>query len=94
VEQFWSRIRSHQTALVTPDEIKDPDDLAISASLNGEVVQQPSTKDMIFPVAELVARLSAIRLRARSRSRSAFAALRVPATAFSGWSSARLGPRR
>ncbi|HUQ56221.1 fumarylacetoacetate hydrolase family protein [Lentzea sp.] len=47
-------------ALVTPDEVGNPDDLEISTILNGEVVQQASTADMIFPVTELVARLSAI----------------------------------
>jgi 2-keto-4-pentenoate hydratase/2-oxohepta-3-ene-1,7-dioic acid hydratase in catechol pathway len=47
-------------ALVTPDEVEDPDDLSISATLNGEVVQRAATAEMIFPVPELVARLSAI----------------------------------
>ncbi len=47
-------------ALVTLDEIGDPDDLEISTSLNGDIVQRSSTKEMIFPVADLVARLSAI----------------------------------
>ncbi|MFJ5989253.1 fumarylacetoacetate hydrolase family protein [Lentzea sp. NPDC092896] len=47
-------------ALVTVDEVQDRDDLAISATLNGKVVQRASTKDMIFSVADLVARLSAI----------------------------------
>jgi 2-keto-4-pentenoate hydratase/2-oxohepta-3-ene-1,7-dioic acid hydratase in catechol pathway len=46
--------------LVTPDEFADPDDLEISGLLNGEVVQHDRTKSMIFPVAELVARLSAV----------------------------------
>jgi 2-keto-4-pentenoate hydratase/2-oxohepta-3-ene-1,7-dioic acid hydratase in catechol pathway len=46
--------------LVTPDEFTDPDDLELSAVLNGTVVQQARTKDMIFPVPELIARISAI----------------------------------
>ncbi|WP_460062452.1 fumarylacetoacetate hydrolase family protein [Streptomyces sp. YKOK-I1] len=46
--------------LVTPDEFDDPDDLEITALLNGEVVQHDRTKSMIFPVPELVARLSAV----------------------------------
>jgi 2-keto-4-pentenoate hydratase/2-oxohepta-3-ene-1,7-dioic acid hydratase in catechol pathway len=44
--------------VVTPDELADPDDLAISCSLDGEVLQDGRTSDLIFPVAELVSRLS------------------------------------
>ncbi|MGW1719140.1 fumarylacetoacetate hydrolase family protein [Streptomyces sp. NPDC002156] len=47
-------------ALVTPDEFDDPDDLEITGLLNGETVQQDRTKSMIFPVPELIARLSAV----------------------------------
>ncbi|OIJ64954.1 fumarylacetoacetate hydrolase family protein [Streptomyces mangrovisoli] len=46
--------------LVTPDELGDPDDLEITGLLNGDVVQHDRTKSMIFPVPELVARLSAV----------------------------------
>jgi len=46
--------------LVTPDELDDPDDLAVTTLLNGEVMQQDRTKSMIFPVPDLIARLSAI----------------------------------
>ena len=46
--------------LVTPDELDDPDDLAIECRLNGEQVQHARTSDMIFPVAEIIARLSAV----------------------------------
>jgi 2,4-didehydro-3-deoxy-L-rhamnonate hydrolase len=46
--------------LVTPDELDDPDDLALGCTLNGEVVQQGRTRDMVFPVPELIAHLSAI----------------------------------
>ncbi|WP_181801203.1 fumarylacetoacetate hydrolase family protein [Streptomyces shenzhenensis] len=46
--------------LVTPDELDDPDDLEIAALLNGETVQHDRTKSMIFPVPELIARLSAV----------------------------------
>lgn len=45
---------------VTPDELPDRDDLAFEATLDGEVVQQGRTSEMIFPVDDLVARLSAI----------------------------------
>jgi len=44
--------------LVTPDEAGDPADLPIRLTLNGEVMQESSTSDLIFPVAELVSRLS------------------------------------
>ena len=44
--------------IVTPDEFANKDDLAISCSLNGEVLQDGRTSDLIFPVAELVSRLS------------------------------------
>jgi 2,4-didehydro-3-deoxy-L-rhamnonate hydrolase len=46
--------------LVTPDELGDPDDLALGCTLNGEQVQQGRTRDMLFPVPELIARLSAV----------------------------------
>jgi 2-keto-4-pentenoate hydratase/2-oxohepta-3-ene-1,7-dioic acid hydratase in catechol pathway len=46
--------------LVTPDELADPDDLELGCSLNGEVVQHGRTRDMLFPVPELIARLSAV----------------------------------
>jgi len=46
--------------LVTPDEFSDPDDLALACSLDGEVLQDGRTKDLIFSVPELVARLSAV----------------------------------
>jgi 2,4-didehydro-3-deoxy-L-rhamnonate hydrolase len=47
-------------SLVTSDELPDPDDLAIACSLNGEVVQQSRTSDMVFSVPRLVAELSGI----------------------------------
>ena len=40
--------------LVTPDELDDPNDLAIRCVLDGEEVQSSRTSDLIFPVAELV----------------------------------------
>ncbi|MER6495922.1 MULTISPECIES: fumarylacetoacetate hydrolase family protein [Streptomyces] len=46
--------------VVTPDEFDDPDDLEITGLLNGEAVQHDRTKSMIFPVPELVARLSSV----------------------------------
>jgi 2-keto-4-pentenoate hydratase/2-oxohepta-3-ene-1,7-dioic acid hydratase in catechol pathway len=47
-------------ALVTPDEFADPGDLEITTELNGTVVQRARTKDMVFGVGELVARLSEV----------------------------------
>ncbi len=42
-------------ALVTRDEIQDPQDLAIRTTVSGEVLQSGRTKEMLFPVAEIVA---------------------------------------
>ncbi|MCB5275401.1 Ureidoglycolate lyase [Arthrobacter sp. SO5] len=47
-------------ALVSPDEFKDPDDIALSCSINGRLVQSSTTADMIFPVGEIIAYLSSI----------------------------------
>ena len=47
-------------SLVTPDELANPDDLAIECRINGEVVQQSRTSDMIFSVPRLIAELSGI----------------------------------
>lgn len=44
--------------VVTPDELPDKDDLAISCALDGEVLQDGRTSDLIFSVPELVSRLS------------------------------------
>ncbi|MFC2968138.1 fumarylacetoacetate hydrolase family protein [Acidimangrovimonas pyrenivorans] len=44
--------------LVTPDEVGDPQDLALSLRLNGEVMQQGRTDKMIFPVAHIISYLS------------------------------------
>ncbi|WP_241385600.1 fumarylacetoacetate hydrolase family protein [Rhodococcus sp. CH91] len=44
--------------LVTPDEFADPDDLELGCAIDGEEVQKGRTRDMIFPVPELVAALS------------------------------------
>lgn len=47
-------------AIVTLDEIAHPDDLELVCTIDGEVVQQSRTSQMIFPVPELVSRLSEI----------------------------------
>ena len=46
--------------VVTLDEVPDPDDLAIECSIDGETVQAARTTDMVFPVPQLVARLSRV----------------------------------
>ena len=57
----WVRAKSLDTfcpigpVLVTADEIPDPQTLAISCSVNGEVLQQASTADMFFRIRELIA---------------------------------------
>ncbi len=44
--------------LVTADEVPDPQTLRVTLSLNGEVVQDSNTDDMIFSVAEIVSYMS------------------------------------
>lgn len=46
--------------VVTPDELADPDDLALGCSLDGEVVQDARTSDLIFSIPNLVAELSSV----------------------------------
>ncbi|MUZ75345.1 5-carboxymethyl-2-hydroxymuconate isomerase [Agrobacterium vitis] len=46
-------------ALVTPDEIEDYTQLSITGRLNGQVVQQATLADLIFPIPALIAYLSA-----------------------------------
>jgi 2-keto-4-pentenoate hydratase/2-oxohepta-3-ene-1,7-dioic acid hydratase in catechol pathway len=44
--------------LVTADDVRDPQQLAIRTWLNGELRQNSNTDDMIFPVAEIVSYIS------------------------------------
>jgi 2,4-didehydro-3-deoxy-L-rhamnonate hydrolase len=46
--------------LVTPDEVADPDDLALGCRVDGETVQQARTSDLIFGVGSLLAQLSSV----------------------------------
>lgn len=46
--------------LVTPDELADPADLAISCEIDGETMQESRTSRMIYDIPELIARLSAV----------------------------------
>jgi len=60
----WVRGKSFDTfcpfgpCLVTPDEITDPQALALTTHVNGEARQESNTSDMIFPVARLIAEIS------------------------------------
>ena len=60
----WARGKSFDSFcplgpyLVTPDEIPDPDNLRIRTILNGNIMQDSSTADMIFDVAAIVSDLS------------------------------------
>jgi len=60
----WVRGKSFDTfcplgpALVTPDEIPDPQRLRLSCAVNGRTMQDDTTANMIFPVTELIAYLS------------------------------------
>jgi len=60
----WVRSKSFDTfcplgpELVTTEEIPDPQHLRLQCFLNGMVMQDGSTADMIFPVAELIEYLS------------------------------------
>ena len=57
----WTRGKSPDTfcpvgpRLVPRDEVGDPQQLAIRAVLNGEAMQESSTANMVFGVAELIA---------------------------------------
>ena len=61
----WCRGKTFATfcplgpCLVTADEIPDPNSLAIKTTLNGEVMQDWNTNDMIFNVPRLIEYLSA-----------------------------------
>ena len=60
----WFLSKSHDTfgplgpCLVTADEIKNPHALQLTTTVNGEIKQQISTSEMLFPVPKLIAYLS------------------------------------
>jgi 2-keto-4-pentenoate hydratase/2-oxohepta-3-ene-1,7-dioic acid hydratase in catechol pathway len=60
----WVRAKSFDTfcplgpELVTADELQDPQNLRLTCELNGQLMQDGNTGDMIFPVAELISFLS------------------------------------
>lgn len=63
-ESQWVRAKAQDTfcplgdAIVTKDEIADPHNLRLRTEVNGEIVQNASTADMIFKVPYLVSYLS------------------------------------
>jgi 2-keto-4-pentenoate hydratase/2-oxohepta-3-ene-1,7-dioic acid hydratase in catechol pathway len=46
-------------ALVTLDELADPDDLALDCALNGTMMQSSRTSEMVFSVPSIIAQISA-----------------------------------
>lgn len=60
----WARGKSYDTFapcgpyLVTADEINDPQNLSISCKVNGKVLQDSNTNEMIFNIKEVVSYLS------------------------------------
>jgi 2-keto-4-pentenoate hydratase/2-oxohepta-3-ene-1,7-dioic acid hydratase in catechol pathway len=46
--------------ITTVDALDDPDDLELTCTINGEVMQAGRTRDLIFSVPELIAKISAI----------------------------------
>jgi len=60
----WVRGKSFDTfcplgpEIITSDELKDPDNLNISCTLNGTMMQESNTSDLIFSVAQLIEFLS------------------------------------
>ena len=46
--------------IVTPDELDNPDDLALGCSVNGEKMQDARTSDLVFGVPDLIVELSAV----------------------------------
>lgn len=63
-ESQWFRAKSYDGFcpvgpwLVTPDELDDPQELALTLKVNGEVRQQSNTSDMIHGIAELISFIS------------------------------------
>jgi 2-keto-4-pentenoate hydratase/2-oxohepta-3-ene-1,7-dioic acid hydratase in catechol pathway len=62
----WSLGKSFPTfcpmgpAIVTADEIADPHELGISLSINGEVLQNSNTRELIFKIPDLIEYISSI----------------------------------
>ena len=54
------RVSSSRRVELAARELADPDDLELACFLDDEVLQKGRTRDMVFSVPELVARLSAV----------------------------------
>jgi 2-keto-4-pentenoate hydratase/2-oxohepta-3-ene-1,7-dioic acid hydratase in catechol pathway len=60
----WTKGKSADTLkplgpwLVTTDEVGDPNNLDISLRINGQIMQQSNTSDMMYSIAELVSIIS------------------------------------
>jgi 2-keto-4-pentenoate hydratase/2-oxohepta-3-ene-1,7-dioic acid hydratase in catechol pathway len=60
----WCRGKTFDTfcplgpALVTPTGLKNPNDLAIRTRVNGVIMQESNTRDMIFPIDQIIEFLS------------------------------------
>ncbi|MBU0972035.1 MAG: fumarylacetoacetate hydrolase family protein [Proteobacteria bacterium] len=60
----WVKGKSFDTfcpmgpAMVTPDEVGNPQDLSVECILNGKILQKGHTSDMIFSVARIISFLS------------------------------------
>jgi 2-keto-4-pentenoate hydratase/2-oxohepta-3-ene-1,7-dioic acid hydratase in catechol pathway len=60
----WVRGKSFDTfcpmgpAITTADEVPDPQNLSVRATLNGELLQDGNTRDMIFNIATLISYIS------------------------------------
>ncbi len=63
-EAQWSRCKSFDgftptgPVVVTADEIADPQDLWLTTNLDGHILQDASTNEMVRPVADIIAYLS------------------------------------
>ena len=51
--------KPHGPVLATPDEFADPNDIALTTYVNGEVRQSGRTSDMVFDIASVVEVVSA-----------------------------------
>lgn len=62
----WSLAKSFPTfcpmgpAIVTADEIADPHELGISLSIDGEILQNSNTRELVFRIPELIEYISSI----------------------------------
>jgi acylpyruvate hydrolase len=62
----WTMGKSFDTfapmgpALVTADEVGDPQNLNLRLTIGGEELQSANTREMIFPVAQLISTISAV----------------------------------